>query len=111
MNAPSPPTNLPVALAIALDLPEGVATEADGVAAIMALKTELATASAIGQQLRNDAAAARRIVVDAEIDAALSARKITPASVEYHRAACADAEGLDRFRAFVRGAPAIGGDA
>ena len=111
MNAPSPPTNLPAALAVALDLPEGVATEADGVAAITALKAGLATASAIEQQLRNDAAAARRTVVDAEIDAALRAGKITPASVDYHRAACADAEGLERFRAFVRGAPTIGGDA
>ncbi|WP_164273411.1 phage protease [Stenotrophomonas sp. B1-1] len=49
--------------------------------------------------------------VSAEIDSALKAGKITPATVEYHRASCSDTNGLQRFRDFVSAAPVVAGDA
>lgn len=48
--------------------------------------------------------------IDAAIDAALEAKKITPSTVEYHRAQCATEGGLERFKAFVEQAPEIVGD-
>lgn len=57
------------------------------------------------QKEQHDAAVA------AEIDTALKAGKITPATVEYHRASCSDTTGLERFRAFVTAAPVVAGDA
>ncbi|WP_397458200.1 phage protease [Pseudomonas asplenii] len=49
-----------------------------------------------------------KAVVDAELDAALKAGKITPATVDYYRATCSEQAGLDRFREFVKAAPAVG---
>lgn len=49
-----------------------------------------------------------KAVVDFEIDAALKAGKITPATADYHRAACSEQSGLDRFREFVKAAPTVG---
>lgn len=46
--------------------------------------------------------------VDATIKGALQAGKITPATEDYHRAACSDTRGLERFKAFVGAAPAVG---
>ncbi|WP_411832319.1 phage protease [Pseudoxanthomonas mexicana] len=46
--------------------------------------------------------------VDAAIKGALKAGKITPATADYHRAACSDTAGLERFKAFVGAAPAVG---
>ena len=40
----------------------------------------------------------------AEIEAALGAGKITPATVEYHKASCRQDGGLERFRDFVKAA-------
>jgi phage I-like protein len=48
-----------------------------------------------------------KVEVDAAIEGALKAGKITPATSEYHRATCADTEGLNRFRAFVGAAPVV----
>ncbi|MGH3805023.1 MAG: phage protease, partial [Pseudonocardiaceae bacterium] len=48
--------------------------------------------------------------VAVEIDSALKAGKITPATVEYHRASCSDSTGLQRFRDFVSAAPIVAGD-
>lgn len=45
--------------------------------------------------------------IEREIEAALAAGKIVPATVEYHRATCRDGGGLERFRAFVAATPAI----
>jgi phage I-like protein len=45
--------------------------------------------------------------VDALITAATQAGKITPATVDYHRAACQDESGLARFKAFVEAAPVV----
>jgi len=135
LNREDPTVKLSAALAAALGLSAETATEAEGVAAIGALKTDLATArnaetpslerfvprtdydavlaraNNAEQQLRDAAAASHQAAVDSEIDSALKAGKITPAAVEYHRASCADQEGLERFRAFVQASPVIAPDA
>ncbi|WP_435100821.1 phage protease [Arhodomonas sp. AD133] len=46
--------------------------------------------------------------IDAEIDAALAAGKITPATVDYHKAQCRQEGGLDRFKEYVKAAPTLG---
>ncbi|TBV12762.1 phage protease [Stutzerimonas kirkiae] len=46
--------------------------------------------------------------VDVEIEAALKAGKITPATADYHRASCSEQTGLERFRQFVAAAPVVG---
>jgi phage I-like protein len=48
--------------------------------------------------------------IDTEIEAALKAGKITPATVDYHKAQCAAEGGLERFRAFVQVAPEVAGN-
>lgn len=48
--------------------------------------------------------------INTEIDAALKAGKITPATKDYHVAQCRQEGGLDRFKAFVAAAPVIAGD-
>ena len=45
--------------------------------------------------------------ISSEIDAALAAGKITPATKEYHIAQCRQEGGLDRFKTFVAAAPVI----
>ncbi|WP_104911928.1 phage protease [Pseudomonas sp. LG1D9] len=45
--------------------------------------------------------------VDALITSATQAGKITPATADYHRAACQDETGLARFKAFVDAAPVV----
>ncbi|MCK5772038.1 phage protease [Algiphilus sp.] len=45
--------------------------------------------------------------IDAEIDAALQAGKITPATKDYHRAACQREGGLAEFRKYVESAPTV----
>lgn len=62
------------------------------------------------QRLREHADNAHKAAVETEIDAALKAGKIPPASVDYHRACCATAQGLDAFRAYVGAAPVIAPD-
>ena len=48
--------------------------------------------------------------IEAEIAEALKAGRITPATADYHRAACRQEGGLDRFREFVKAAPVIAPD-
>lgn len=48
--------------------------------------------------------------IETEIEAASKAGKITPATVEYHRAQCRTEGGLERFRQFVASAPVIAPD-
>lgn len=62
------------------------------------------------QALRERERQAHEVEVAGAIEAALQAGKITPATVEYHRASCADRAGLERFRAFVAAAPVIAPD-
>lgn len=72
--------------------------------------TVLARATNAEQALRDTAAAALKDQADSEIDAALKAGRIAPASVEHYRALCADASGLERFRALVKTLPVLGAD-
>lgn len=48
--------------------------------------------------------------INTEVAAALKNGKITPATVDYHKANCRETGGLDRFRQFITVAPAIGDD-
>lgn len=47
--------------------------------------------------------------VDTAIEAALQAGKITPATVDYHKAQCRQEGGLELFAAFCQAAPVLGG--
>ncbi|MDF3840477.1 phage protease [Pseudomonas citronellolis] len=57
----------------------------------------------LAQQKKDDLEKA----INAEIEAALTARKITPATKDYHLAACREDGGLERFRDFVKAAPPV----
>ncbi|MHB1059813.1 MAG: phage protease [Rhodanobacter sp.] len=46
--------------------------------------------------------------INTEIASALAAGKITPATAEYHKASCRQEGGLERFKEFVKAAPAVG---
>lgn len=135
LNAEQPTTeNIPMlaaAILAALGLPE-TATEDDAVAAIKALKEAKETAlnsekapsldkyvprgdfnameqRAVNaeQQLKQRDKAEQDKAINTEIDAALKAGKITPATQGYHLAACQEEGGLDRFREFVKAAPSV----
>jgi phage I-like protein len=119
------------AVLAALGLPEDVTEEATAVNAVKELNTKLATAMNAQPSLEKfvpradyDQAMTRatnaeqglatiqKEKLDSEIEtainAALAAGKITPATVDYHRAQCRQEGGLERFAAFVAAAPAIG---
>ena len=84
---------------------------ADYDAALELAKEKAANAEA---KLAEREAQALEKEIEAEITAALEAGKITPATADYHRAQCrADREGnkgLERFREYVKAAPAIVAD-
>lgn len=128
-NTEVTPVTLSPALLTALGLP-ATATEEQAIAATTQLK---ATAQAVNTEKRNleqfmpradydsvlqratnaeQALAAQKKTehtkqVDALITSATQAGKITPATVDYHRAACQDETGLARFKAFVDAAPVV----
>ncbi|MGK4386302.1 phage protease [Ectopseudomonas oleovorans] len=135
LNAEQPTTeNIPMlaaAIRAALGLPE-TATEDEAVAAIKALKEAKETAlnsekapslqlyvprgdyNALEQralnaeqQLKQRAEDELKTAINTEIDAALKAGKITPATKAYHLAACQEEGGLERFREFVKAAPSV----
>jgi len=56
-------------------------------------------------------AAGKDAAIELAVTAALQAGKITPATAEYHKAACRDQGGLERFATFVAAAPEIAGAA
>lgn len=123
------PVKLSPALLAALGLPE-TATEEQAIAATTQLK---ATAQAVNAEKPNlaqfvpradyDALGVRATnaeqalatqkkadhdkQVDAAITSATQAGKITPSTVEYHRAMCQDEAGLNRFKEFVTAAPIV----
>ncbi|MFI8744489.1 phage protease [Pseudomonas sp. NPDC077186] len=135
LNAEQPTTEnhpmLAAAIRAALGLSE-TATEDDAVAAIKALKEAKETAlnsekapslekyvprgdyNALEQRAAN---AEQKLAdrdkadmdkaINAEIEAALKAGKITPATKGYHLAACQESGGLERFREFVKAAPSV----
>jgi len=63
------------------------------------------------QKLADFTSAQHETAVNAEIEAAMKAGKISPATVDYHRASCSDAAGLQRFRDYIAAAPVIVPDA
>lgn len=120
------------AVLAALGLPEN-ATEEQATNAISGLKTDLVTATnraaspslekfvpradfdqalAKATNAEQQLATIRQEKLDADIEtainAALATGKITPATVDYHKAQCAQQGGLDRFAAYCTAAPAIG---
>lgn len=130
-EAPSenPTVKISPALLALLGLPE-TATEEEALAAANKLKTAQATnsehqnierfvpradydtalsrATNAEQQLQTIKTEQHAKAVDAAIQEASEAGKITPATAEYHRASCHDQAGLDRFKAFVAAAPVVG---
>lgn len=135
LNAEQPTTeNIPMlaaAIRAALGLPE-TATEDDAVAAIKALKEAKETAlnsektpslakyvprgdfdameqraANAEQQLKQRDKAEQDKAINTEIDAALKAGKITPATVDFYRKACNQEGGLDQFREFVKSATSV----
>lgn len=135
LNSETTPENHPMELAeairAALGLPEN-ATEQDAVAAINALKEAQAVAlnserlpslqrfvprddydalerRALNaeQQLQDRDKQALTVAINAEIEQALKAGKITPATRAYHVAQCQQEGGLERFREFVKAAPSV----
>ena len=120
---------LPIALCSALGIAES-ATENEAIAAATQLKAAAAARNSEQPDLNRfvprpdfDAMQARALnaeaavvthqraerdsAINVEIDAALKAGKITPATVDYHRAACSEQGGLDRFREYVKAAPSV----
>ncbi len=121
------------ALLAAMGLPE-TATLAEAVNAIGKMKADLATANnsmAAFADLAKfvprgdyDAVVARatnaetvladqkkialETAINSEIELALKAGKIIPATVEYHKAQCRQEGGLERFKAYVAAVPAMG---
>ncbi len=70
----------------------------------------LAKATNAEQKLADQAKATLETAINAEIDTALKAGKITPATKEYHIAQCRQEGGLDRFKAFCQAAPTVAAD-
>lgn len=124
------PVKLSAALLALLGLPE-TATEDQAIAAVTQLKATaqaknseqpslerfvprgdydavVQRATNAEQQLAALKKAEHDKAVTGEIEAALKAGKITPATADYHRAACQEEGGLERFKAFVAAAPVVG---
>ena len=120
---------IPIALAASLGL-DANATDEQALAAVNQLKTTatarnneqpsldkfvprqdydhaVSRATNAEQALATRKADEHKAVVNTEIEAALKAGKITPATADYHRAACSEQAGLERFREFVKAAPAV----
>lgn len=131
-NSPDKENRMNKAILAALQLPEDASDE-QVLAKVQGLQTDLATATnhAAAPSLEKfvprgdyDAALARaanaeqklseleqgRIEADIEtaINAALAEGKITPATVEYHKAQCRQQGGLARFAEYVKAAPTVG---
>lgn len=68
----------------------------------------LARAANAENALREQQAHALKAEAEGEIEAAVQAGRIAPASVEHYRALCADASGLAAFRALVKTLPVLG---
>jgi phage I-like protein len=70
----------------------------------------LARAETAEKRIAEDTKAALDKEIEVQIDAALKAGKITPATVDYHKELCSQDGGLDRFKKFVEAAPVIAAD-
>ena len=80
-------------------------------AATLVTRDDLETALNRAKKAEEELAATRAEQHEAQIEAALNAAKtagkIAPASLEHYRAMCSDAEGLERFKALVETLPAL----
>lgn len=72
--------------------------------------TALNRATTAEAELQSIKTAGLETAINTEIDAALAAGKITPATKEYYVAQCRQEGGLDRFKDFVKVAPAVAAD-
>ena len=131
LNREESPMPLPVAVCTALTLAQD-ADEAAALAAIAALKSDLATArnraaapeldkfvpradydaalaraSNAETQLAALETAQRQARIDALITRALAETKISPATADYYRAMCQTQGGIDQFEAFLTKAPPL----
>lgn len=70
----------------------------------------LQRAATAEQKLATQAQAVRDQEIEQLIEQAKREGKISPATVEYHRAACKQEGGVERFKAFVKAAPVIVSD-
>lgn len=111
----------------ALGLPEQ-ATPDQAVTAINSLRTSAANpsmehfvpkaqydvalnrATTAEQTLRDHEQTQQQAAIDAAVDGAVKAGKITPATVDYYKAQCATEGGLERFQKFVDVQPVIAAD-
>lgn len=134
LNHETPPLEKPMALSVVLAAALGLSvddSEEKALAAITQLKATaqaknneqpslerfvprtdydsvLLRATNAEQALASSKKAEHDKTVEAEIDAALKAGKITPATTDYYRATCQEEGGLERFRSFVAAAPVVG---
>lgn len=72
--------------------------------------TAMNRATTLENELTSIKSAGLETAINTEIDAALAAGKITPATKEYYVGQCRQEGGLDRFKDFVKVAPAVAGD-
>lgn len=68
----------------------------------------LARAAKAEKEISDGQAASHKASVEAEVDAAVKAGKITPATKDFYVATCATTDGLKSFREFVKAAPVVG---
>jgi len=68
----------------------------------------LARATNAEQTLTAQKKAELETAINSEVEAAVKAGKVTPATADYHKASCRQEGGLERFREFVKAAPVIG---
>ncbi|MDY0261985.1 phage protease [Syntrophotalea acetylenica] len=69
----------------------------------------LARATNAEQKLQDKETAELETAINREVDDALKAGKITPATKDFYAAMCRQEGGLDQFRKFVEAAPVVGG--
>jgi len=67
----------------------------------------IARAKTAEDKIKSNEQDAHQKTVDAEIDAALKAGKIVPATKDFYVATCSTKEGLEQFRSFVKTAPTV----
>lgn len=72
--------------------------------------TALNRATAAEDKLKGIETANLETAINTEIDAALAAGKITPATKDYHVGQCRQEGGLERFKAFAQVAPVVAAD-
>jgi len=62
------------------------------------------------QKLKTQETESLEASIETALNTALEGGKITPGSVDYHKAQCRTEGGLDRFKAFAEAAPEVAGD-